>query len=73
MNDKVLDLLSARFSSSFPGVSSFFSGSGSLNSSFPFLSDAKNSFPRPNTTCKLAKSLSKAFANRNSSKFGGRS
>jgi hypothetical protein len=73
MNDMVFDLLSARFSSSSSGVASFFSGSGSLNSSFPFLSDAKNSFPRPNTTCRLAKSRLEAFAKRKSFKSGGRS
>lgn len=73
MKDIVLDLLSARLPSSSSGDGSFFSGSGSLYSSFPFLSDAKNSFPRPNTTCKLAKSRSSSFVKRNSCKSDGRS
>lgn len=33
-----------------------FTGSGSLYSNFPSLSDAKYSSPRPNTTCRVAKS-----------------
>ncbi|KAL5372100.1 hypothetical protein PMIN02_012687 [Paraphaeosphaeria minitans] len=73
MRDIVLDLLSARLSSTSSGVASFFSGSGCLKSSFPFSSDAKNSFPRPNTTCKLAKSRSAAFTKRKSSRSDGRS
>ena len=57
INEIVRDLLSARFSINSSFVGSFFSSSGSLYSSFPLLSEAKNSSPRPNTTCKLAKSL----------------
>lgn len=50
--DMVLDLRSPGFSSVTSGA--FFSGS--LNSSFPFLSEAKYSSPRPKTTCNEAKS-----------------
>lgn len=72
-NEMVLDLRSARFSTSSSGVGSFFSGSGSLYSNFPLLSEAKNSLPRPKTTCKLAKSRTSDWANRKSLRSGGRS
>jgi hypothetical protein len=55
--DTVLDLLKAclsSFSSSSVGVG--FLTSGSLYSSFPCLSDAKYSSPRPKTTWREAKS-----------------
>jgi hypothetical protein len=48
-NDTVLDLRIAGFSNS-PFASAGLLGSGSLNSSFPFLSEAKYSSPRPKTT-----------------------
>ena len=73
MNDTVRDLLSARFSTNSSFVGSFFSCSGSLYSSFPLLSEAKNSSPRPKTTCKLAKSLLPAWEKRKSWRSGGRS
>ena len=73
MNEMVLDLLSARFSMSSSGVGSFFSGSGSLYSNLSFLSEAKNSFPRPNTTCKLAKSRASDWVKRKSFRSDGRS
>jgi len=49
-------LLSTGFSSNSSGVGAF--TSGSLYSSFPYLSDAKYSSPRPKTTCSDAKSRS---------------
>lgn len=48
-NETVRDLLSA-MRSIFSSSSTCFLTSGSLYSSFPFLSDAKYSSPRPNTT-----------------------
>lgn len=50
-NETVLDLRNAcRSNFSFSSSSVDFLTSGSLNSSFPFLSDAKYSSPRPKTT-----------------------
>lgn len=57
-NDTVLDLRKACLSAfSFSSSSTDFLTSGSLNSSFPFLSDAKYSSPRPKTTWSDAQSL----------------
>jgi hypothetical protein len=59
--ETVLDLLKACLSA-FVSLASFVSSSagfltvGSLNSNFPFLSEAKYSSPRPKTTWRVAKS-----------------
>lgn len=74
-NDTVLDLLNTGFSSISSGGGgggSFFSGS--LYSSLPFLSDAKYSSPRPNTTWSVAKSRLEPSAGKSHSwRAGGRS
>jgi hypothetical protein len=59
--EKVLDLLKACLSAfvslaSFASSSADFLTAGSLNSNFPFLSEAKYSSPRPKTTWRVAKS-----------------
>jgi hypothetical protein len=54
-NDTVLALRKDGLSF-FSSSSACFLTSGSLNSNFPFLSDAKYSSPRPKTTWRLAKS-----------------
>jgi hypothetical protein len=54
-NDTVLALRNAGLSF-FSSSSACFLASGSLNSIFPSLSEAKYSSPRPKTTCRLAKS-----------------
>jgi hypothetical protein len=54
-NDTVRALLNAGLSASFSSSTTFLI-SGSLNSNFPSLSDAKYSSPRPKTTCNVAKS-----------------
>lgn len=56
MNEIVRDRLKTGFSAAASIGASGFLTSGSLYSSFPFLSEAKYSSPRPNTTCSEAKS-----------------
>lgn len=74
-NDTVLDLRRACLSPlSFSSSSIDFFTSGSLNSSFPFLSDAKYSSPRPKTTCSDAQSRAVPSAGfSHSFRAGGRS
>lgn len=53
------DIVRVRLSEGFESICSSGGGSffsGSLNSSFPFLSEAKYSLPRPKTTCSVWKS-----------------
>jgi hypothetical protein len=72
MNEIVLDRLRTGFSGSI-GVSGFLT-SGSLYSNFPFLSEAKYSSPRPNTTWSEAKSrVGPASGNSQSLNASGRS
>jgi hypothetical protein len=75
--DIVRDRLSGAGLSSFgrgSGGTRGFLTSGSLNSSFPFLSDAKYSSPRPNTTCRVGKSRSDPSVGKSHSfRSGGRS
>ena len=76
-NDIVRDRLRGAGLSSFGGGSGGSRGlltSGSLNSSFPSLSDAKYSSPRPNTTCSVGKSRSGPLGGKSHScRSGGRS
>jgi hypothetical protein len=71
--DTVLALLSAGLST-FSSSSTGFLTSGSLCSNFPFLSEAKYSSPRPNTTWRVAKSRVVPLVGYNQSfSAGGRS
>lgn len=65
-------LLNTGFSSRSSGGGAFFSGA--LYSNFPFLSEAKYSSPRPNTTWRVAKSRSEpSDGHSHCSSAGGRS
>jgi hypothetical protein len=75
-NETVLDRLKAGLSS-LPALSheeGAFLTSGSLCSSFPFLSEAKYSAPRPNTTWRVGKSrLDPSVGNNHSCSASGKS